>query len=286
MARVRFSAFALVCLGLLAFAGGASSKSQPSPQVRVAIERAAVAPLNAVLKQEPGALCAAFVPSVAEKLVHASAPGVPCEAGAASVFAETASSDAKVTVLEDAKPSVKRLDVVGAHATLTFTAELAVSVRGASKTTVRLEQFGPQLVQLEELAGVWLVSSAARLAAVCALGNCAAGASELLFTDGEPRMIATALVPVPAAVRRAGGAEERQFKQGARVLAQSGCLACHRIGSDGNRGPGQNLTHVGASLSEAEIEHAITHARAPMPSFARLPAAKLRALVRFLSLLR
>jgi mono/diheme cytochrome c family protein len=285
MARVRLSAFALVCLGVLASAGGASSRSQPSPQVRVAIERAAVAPLNAVLKQEPGALCAAFVPSVAEKLVHASTPGVSCEAGVAGVFAD--SSAARVTVVEDAKSTVKHVDVAGVHANVTFTAELAVSVRGAKMTTVRLEQFGPQLVQLEELAGVWLVSSAARLAAVCLRGECAAGASELLFSYGEPRMLATTLaVPVPSAVRRAGGAEERQFKEGARVLAQSGCLACHRIGVHGNRGPGQNLTHVGASLSEAEIEHAIKDARAPMPSFARLPAAKLRVLVRFLSLLR
>jgi hypothetical protein len=50
--------------------------------------------------------------------------------------------------------------------------------------------------------------------------------------------------------------------------------------------PLQNLTHVGASLSAAELAHAIDDPRAPMPSFRRLPATRFRALVRFLSLLR
>src|SRR6201993_1706641 len=33
------------------------------------------------------------------------------------------------------------------------------------------------------------------------------------------------------------------FKQGELVVGQSGCLACHVIGSTGNNGPGPNLTH-------------------------------------------
>jgi mono/diheme cytochrome c family protein len=286
MARARPFAVALVCLGLLVSAGAASPQSQPSPQLRAAISRAAVAPVNAVLKREAGALCADFAPSVAEKLVRASAAGVSCEAAATGVFAATASGDPGVTVLEYAKPAVKRLTVAGTRATITFTAEYTISTPGVRITTVRFELFGPQRVQLEEQAGVWRVSSAGTLAAVCLHSGCAAGASQLLFSYGEPQMLATTLVPVPAAVRRAGGAEERQFKEGGKVAAQSGCLACHKIGEHGNRGPGQNLTHVGASLSEREIEHAIEDPRAPMPSFRHLPAAKLRALVRFLSLLR
>jgi cytochrome c551/c552 len=286
MARVRFSAVALVCLGLLASAGGASSQSQsqPSQQTRVAIETAAVAPLNAVLKGEPGVLCAAFVPSVAEKLVRGNTAGVSCEEAAASVFAETATSYPKVTVALYARTSVKRLDVAGTHATVTITAEYTVSTEGRGTSAVVFELFGPQRVRLDEQGGVWRVSSPATLA-VCLPARCGAVVSGLLFTYGERRVLPT-LAPVPAAVRRAGGAEERQFEEGSAVVGQSGCLACHRIGVSGNRGPGQSLTHVGASLSEAEIEHAITHARAPMPSFAHLPAAKLRALVRFLSLLR
>ena len=69
-------------------------------------------------------------------------------------------------------------------------------------------------------------------------------------------------------------------------MAQTGCLACHRIGETGNKGPGPDLTRVGSTLSSRKIERAILSPTAPMPSFRLLPKAKLRALVTFLSLLR
>jgi mono/diheme cytochrome c family protein len=97
----------------------------------------------------------------------------------------------------------------------------------------------------------------------------------------RPRIIET-----PQAVKLAGGRTLAEFEAGARVLAQSGCLACHRIATAGNRGPGPDLTRIGATLSAARIEHAITDTRAPMPSFSGLPKPKLRALVQFLALLR
>lgn len=93
-------------------------------------------------------------------------------------------------------------------------------------------------------------------------------------------------VPAPPAVRRAGGRELREFRAGRRVTAASGCEACHRIGSQGNRGPGPSLTHVGARLSARQIRHALFAPKPPMPSFRGLPHRKLHALVRFLSLLR
>jgi hypothetical protein len=83
-----------------------------------------------------------------------------------------------------------------------------------------------------------------------------------------------------------GSAELAQFYLGRAVAAQSGCLACHRIGEAGNAGPGPNLTHVGSRLPAAAIERAILNPTAPMPSFGALPRAKLTALVTFLSLLR
>src|SRR5580692_6967096 len=52
------------------------------------------------------------------------------------------------------------------------------------------------------------------------------------------------IVPVPPAVRGAGGRKLREFDTGMEVVAQSGCLACHRIGQQGNPGPGQDLTHI------------------------------------------
>ncbi len=47
---------------------------------------------------------------------------------------------------------------------------------------------------------------------------------------------------------------------------QSGCLACQRIGEDGNPGPGPDLTHVGSTLTRHPDRSARSvHAKAPMP---------------------
>jgi ubiquinol-cytochrome c reductase cytochrome b subunit/menaquinol-cytochrome c reductase cytochrome b/c subunit len=70
------------------------------------------------------------------------------------------------------------------------------------------------------------------------------------------------------------------------VAAESGCLACHRIGTHGNRGPGPDLTYAGSELSRQAIERALNDPTQPMPSFSHLPKAKFAALVVFLSLLQ
>jgi hypothetical protein len=95
-------------------------------------------------------------------------------------------------------------------------------------------------------------------------------------------------IPVepPSAVARTGGRQLAEFYFGRAVTAQSGCLACHRIGQAGNNGPGPDVSHVGSRLSASRIERAILKPTAPMPSFRYLPKAKLRAVVTFLSLLR
>lgn len=90
----------------------------------------------------------------------------------------------------------------------------------------------------------------------------------------------------PPAVVQSGEHQVAEFERGQLVVAQSGCLACHRIGQAGNRGPGPNLTHIGAKLSRSGIEHAIIDPTAPMPSFKHLPAAKFKAVVTFLHDLR
>lgn len=70
------------------------------------------------------------------------------------------------------------------------------------------------------------------------------------------------------------------------MVANSSCLACHRIGDAGNNGPGSNLTRVGARLVPTAITHALVDSRAPMPSFSRVPEPERRALVYFLAQLR
>ena len=93
-------------------------------------------------------------------------------------------------------------------------------------------------------------------------------------------------VSPPPAVVRAGKGQLTEFELGRTVMAQTGCLACHRIGQSGNPGPGPALNHVGSVLSRRGIEHALISPTAPMPSFKHLPAAEFKALVTFLSDLR
>jgi quinol---cytochrome c reductase cytochrome c subunit, bacillus type len=77
-----------------------------------------------------------------------------------------------------------------------------------------------------------------------------------------------------------------QWNQGKLVAAQSGCLACHKLGENGNAGPGPDLTHIGDRLPSQAIERTLRNPTSPMPSFAGLPPKKFNALVAFLSQLR
>jgi quinol---cytochrome c reductase cytochrome c subunit, bacillus type len=84
-------------------------------------------------------------------------------------------------------------------------------------------------------------------------------------------------------------AQKQVFTQGELVVGQSGCLACHVIGANGNDGPGPNLTHVGSTLRPAAIASTLRNPTAPMPSFAGLAKQypdKFNALVNFLSYLQ
>jgi menaquinol-cytochrome c reductase cytochrome b/c subunit len=73
------------------------------------------------------------------------------------------------------------------------------------------------------------------------------------------------------------------FRAGALVVGQSGCLACHVLGNNGNDGPGPDLTHVGALLPSQAIASTLINPTAPMPSFKNLPPQKFQNLVGFLS---
>jgi mono/diheme cytochrome c family protein len=77
-----------------------------------------------------------------------------------------------------------------------------------------------------------------------------------------------------------------QYEPGKLVTAQSGCLACHKIGHNGNDGPGPELTDIGNKLPKAAILRTLENPTAPMPSFAGLPEEKKSAMVDFLAQLR
>jgi quinol---cytochrome c reductase cytochrome c subunit, bacillus type len=74
-----------------------------------------------------------------------------------------------------------------------------------------------------------------------------------------------------------------QYEAGKLVAAQSGCLACHKIGENGNGGPGPNLTEIGARLPAAAIRRTLENPTAPMPSYRGLPEQKKNDLVAFLA---
>jgi menaquinol-cytochrome c reductase cytochrome b/c subunit len=81
-------------------------------------------------------------------------------------------------------------------------------------------------------------------------------------------------------------AEVATFDAGKLVVGQSGCLACHKIGDNGNDGPGPPLTHIGAKLRPDAIASTLRNPAAPMPSFKNLASTspqKFKDLVGFLS---
>ena len=77
-----------------------------------------------------------------------------------------------------------------------------------------------------------------------------------------------------------------QYEEGKLVAAQSGCLACHKIGENGNDGPGPELTNIGNVLPEGAIERTLENPTPPMPSYRELPVEKKEALVAFLAQLK
>jgi menaquinol-cytochrome c reductase cytochrome b/c subunit len=93
----------------------------------------------------------------------------------------------------------------------------------------------------------------------------------------------------PARVAAQGPEMLEQFEAGKQVTAQSGCLACHIIGENGNDGPGPELTEIAARLPGEAIARTLINPTAPMPSFAQLQEQepeKFNAMVTYLSQLR
>jgi menaquinol-cytochrome c reductase cytochrome b/c subunit len=97
---------------------------------------------------------------------------------------------------------------------------------------------------------------------------------------GSPTVIET---PTPPRILHAGGTLLSEYEAGKRAVAQSGCLACHKIGENGNSGPGPNLTKIADRLPRQAIARTLVNPTAPMPSFKNLPPAKFNQIVTFLA---
>jgi ubiquinol-cytochrome c reductase cytochrome b subunit/menaquinol-cytochrome c reductase cytochrome b/c subunit len=93
----------------------------------------------------------------------------------------------------------------------------------------------------------------------------------------------------PARLTAQGPRVVADFEKGKQVTAQSGCLACHKIGENGNEGPGPELTDIADRLPAEAIARTLINPTAPMPSFASLQQRspdKFNAMVAFLGQLK
>jgi hypothetical protein len=285
MPDARLLAVALAGLTLLGLAG---ARNDPD----AAITSAAVAPYRDELLGDAHALCSDLTPQVAAKVVSSAKPGTSCEQAVGQIFAATVPTRVPRRLVLALRASASHLKIGGRHATGIFSLTTSDTTQRHGKTTLVIHPVGRYRLGFEYVAGRWLVSSRAKLTTIpdCRVrppGSCDPGVKDRRFMLGEPvGFTPQASISIPSAVRSAGRREEREFKAGRAVFAESGCLACHKIGEIGNPGPGQNLTHVAARLSSRELEEVLVAPRAPMPSFKHLPASRLRDLVRFLSLLR
>ena len=77
-----------------------------------------------------------------------------------------------------------------------------------------------------------------------------------------------------------------QYEPGKLVVAQSGCLACHKLGDNGNAGPGPDLTHIGARIPRNAILRSLQAGPGVMPSFQDFPQRKLNDIADFLASLK
>lgn len=74
-----------------------------------------------------------------------------------------------------------------------------------------------------------------------------------------------------------------RYEAGKEVVAGAGCLACHKIGENGNDSLGPDLTHVGSEVPRAAILRSVEIGPGIMPSFRDLPQKKLNELADFLA---
>jgi quinol-cytochrome oxidoreductase complex cytochrome b subunit len=74
-----------------------------------------------------------------------------------------------------------------------------------------------------------------------------------------------------------------EMEAGKQVAAQSGCLACHKIGENGNDGPGPELTEIGDKLPREAIARSLEVGPGVMPSYQGLSPKKFEELTAFLA---
>ena len=90
----------------------------------------------------------------------------------------------------------------------------------------------------------------------------------------------------PDRIRAQGPAVLAQYEKGKQVVAQSGCLACHKIGDNGNGTLGPELTQIGARIPRNAILRSLRAGPGIMPAFQNLGDKKLNEVADFLASLK
>jgi menaquinol-cytochrome c reductase cytochrome b/c subunit len=75
----------------------------------------------------------------------------------------------------------------------------------------------------------------------------------------------------------------RQHEEGKELTASLGCLACHKVGENGNNGPGPELTHIGARIPQAAVLRSLEIGPGIMPSYEDLPPKQRDEISEFLA---
>jgi menaquinol-cytochrome c reductase cytochrome b/c subunit len=78
----------------------------------------------------------------------------------------------------------------------------------------------------------------------------------------------------------------KQYEAGKLVVAQSACLACHKIGDSGNGTLAPDLTHIGSRIPRNAILRSLKAGPSIMPSFKSLGEQKLNQVADFLAYLK
>jgi mono/diheme cytochrome c family protein len=74
-----------------------------------------------------------------------------------------------------------------------------------------------------------------------------------------------------------------QYEPGKELVAQSGCLACHKIGDSGNGTLGPDLTHIGSRIPRNAILRSLQAGPGIMPSFQDFSRKQLNQISDFLA---
>ncbi len=74
-----------------------------------------------------------------------------------------------------------------------------------------------------------------------------------------------------------------EFEAGKQLTASQGCLACHKLGENGNDGPGPELTEIGAQIPREAIARSLEVGPGIMPSYGELSRKQTEDLTQFLA---